>query len=129
MKMGAGSRHRPETIAKIKATKAAKAGHVPGSAWNAVRAVALWKLGCSMKDIARDAGLTVGEADWRLSGAVLHNHGIEHATVERRCLRCRDQFESQGAHHRLCYPCSQFAERNDESVHAPAGVRMREGPL
>lgn len=27
-------------------------------------------------------------------------------TVTRPCLRCRRPFESEGAHHRLCYPCA-----------------------
>jgi len=27
-------------------------------------------------------------------------------TVTRPCLRCRKPFESEGAHHRLCYPCA-----------------------
>jgi hypothetical protein len=28
-------------------------------------------------------------------------------TTTRLCLRCRQPFESEGAHHRLCYPCSR----------------------
>jgi hypothetical protein len=27
-------------------------------------------------------------------------------TVTRPCLRCRRPFESEGAHHRLYYPCA-----------------------
>lgn len=30
-------------------------------------------------------------------------------TVTRPCLRCRQPFESEGAHHRLCYPCANRA--------------------
>lgn len=36
-------------------------------------------------------------------------HGELPPTVTRPCLRCRRPFESEGAHHRLCHPCSNRA--------------------
>lgn len=34
----------------------------------------------------------------------VHDEPVE--TVTRQCLRCRRPFQSEGAHHRLCYPCA-----------------------
>jgi len=36
-------------------------------------------------------------------------HGETQPTQTRPCLRCRKPFESEGAHHRLCGPCSNRA--------------------
>ena len=35
--------------------------------------------------------------------------GEKPETVTRPCLRCRRPFESEGAHHRLCLPCTNRA--------------------
>lgn len=37
-------------------------------------------------------------------------HGEKPETTARPCLRCRKPFESEGAHHRLCLPCTNRAQ-------------------
>lgn len=40
----------------------------------------------------------------------------------RRCLKCREPFISDGAHHRLCTPCRVVNARLDGAMDEPATI-------
>ena len=53
-------------------------------------------------------------------------HGIEPppGTTKRRCLRCDDEFDSEGTHNRLCPTCAEYASSggrrdDDDWIYCP----------